>query len=213
MFTGLIEILGTVASRRATGGATRMEIVPGRPLLNLQPGESIAINGACLTAEADSRPDRLVFFLSGETLKRTTLGDFTEGRSVNLERSLRLGDRLGGHLVMGHVDAVGTVRRWERRGEGWELEVAYPAALAPLLAEKGSVAVDGISLTVARLRPESFTVAVIPHTAQATNLAQAAPGARVNLEADLLARYATRALEALRGREGLGIETLRRAGY
>jgi riboflavin synthase alpha subunit len=116
---------------------------------------------------------------------------------------------------MGHVDAVGTIRRWERRGEDWRLEVAYPAALAPLLAPKGSVAVDGISLTVAELESGNFTVAVVPHTAQATTMSGAAPGVRVNLEADILARYAARALEAMGAARGKGVdlEALRRAGF
>ncbi|MEN6625547.1 MAG: riboflavin synthase [Candidatus Sumerlaeia bacterium] len=215
MFTGIIERIGTVLGRAAAPGGARLEISTAPAVSDLRVGESIAINGVCLTVEPPSRPDRLVFFMSGETIGRTTLGGLDKGHKVNLERSLMAGDRLGGHLVMGHVDGIGTIRRWEMRGEAWRLECSYPPELASLLAVKGSVAVDGISLTITELTGETFSVAVIPHTAGQTNLNAAAPGVRVNLEADMLARYVQRALEA-QGRQprgGLTLDTLREAGF
>ncbi len=216
MFTGMIETTGLWLARRAAPGGARLSIEPARPLEDLQIGESIAVNGVCLTVEAESTPRRLDFFLSEETLARSSLGGLGPGRRVNLERSLRLGDRLGGHLVMGHVDGLGRVRRWERRGEAWRLEVEYPPALGPLLATKGSVAIDGISLTVSEMGGDWFAVAVIPHTAAETNLAQTGAGVAVNLEADMLARYVARALEARQGADPqrpLTAEKLREAGF
>src|SRR5690606_34377932 len=139
-------------------------------------------------------PDSLRFFVSQESLARTTLGNGRTGDLLNLERALRADSRLGGHLVMGHVDAVGGITRLDGDGESWTLEVAYPAELAPLIAFKGSIAVHGISLTVASLREGHFSVALIPHTHKATNLHRLAPGAPVNLEADILARYVARSL-------------------
>src|SRR5207247_2464263 len=148
-----------------------------------------------LTAEPASQADSLVFFLSPETLGCTSLARLSPGTLVNIERSLRADSRLGGHLVMGHVDAIGAVRRFEREGEGWILEVAYPRELAPYLAVKGSIAVDGVSLTIARLESNYFAAAIIPHTVQATNLQYVKAGDPVNLEVDILARYVIRALE------------------
>ena len=215
MFTGIIETLGAVHELTQVQGGARLTLAPQTPLRELAEGESIAISGVCLTAESASRPDRLQFFLSAETLSRSTLGDLRPGGWVNLERALRADSRLGGHLVLGHVDAIGTVRRFDRLGEGWTLEVATPTQLAPFLAEKGSVAVDGISLTLAALSEDSFSVAVIPHTAEVTSLRQAAGGTRVNLEADVLARYVVRALQTY-GNKGGGAVTedlLRQAGF
>lgn len=212
MFTGIIERLGSVVGREAAQGGARLEIAVSPAISDLRVGESIAVNGVCLTAEPASRPDRIVFFISGETIERSTLGSAARGMRVNLERSLAAGDRLGGHLVMGHVDGIGTIRRWERRGEAWHLECTYPRELAPLVAVKGSIAIDGISLTIATLAPDAFSVAVIPHTAAETNLSGAAPGARVNLEADVIARYVQRALES-QSTSGLTLDKLREAGF
>ena len=216
MFTGIIQTTGRLAQRRAAPGGARLEIEPAAALDSPRTGESIAVNGVCLTLEQGSAGRRLAFYLSEETLARSTLGRLDQGAAVNIERSLRLGDRLGGHLVMGHVDGLGRVRRWLRQGEGWRLEVEYPGELAPLLAPKGSIAVDGISLTVAELGAEWFSVAVVPHTAEATNLAAIAPGTPVNLEADMIARYVIRALSArgdAGGKPGLTLDSLRQAGF
>jgi len=155
-----------------------------------------------------------------ETLARTTMGQLRAGDRVNLERSLRPTDRLGGHLVLGHVDGVGTVRRFEAVGGGGGrvLEVAPPAELSRYIAFKGSIAVDGISLTAADLLDESFTIAIIPHTLQHTNLSQVRPGSRVNLEVDVLARYVERLTTGGNSRHnppagGLSVESLRDLGY
>lgn len=212
MFTGMIERTGTLAAREAAPGGTRIEVAVNPPIDDLRGGESVAVNGVCLTAEPGSRPDRLVFFVSAETINRSTLGAAARGTRVNLERALAVGDRLGGHLVLGHVDGIGTVRRFERRGEAWHLECSYPRDLAPLIALKGSIAIDGISLTVAALAEDAFSVAVIPHTAAETNLSAAAPGTRVNLEADVLARYVERMMES-QEKTGLTLDKLREAGF
>ena len=173
MFTGIIETLGRVENLSRTGQAgARLAVAPERPLAALAAGESIAVNGVCLTAEKESTDRRLVFFASPESLTRSTLGELRAGDAVNLERALRADGRLGGHLVMGHVDAIGTIQRLERVGEAWDLEVAYPRELASLIAQKGSIAVDGISLTVAALGEGTFTVAVIPFTYDGTRLSR-----------------------------------------
>lgn len=214
MFTGIIEALGRIEAVQSVSGGARMVVCPPRPLEGLQTGESISINGVCQTAEPASTAGRLVFFQSGETLRRSTLGSLKPGDIVNIERALRADSRLGGHFVMGHVDGVGEIRRFDRSGESWTLEVAYPRELGVYMAPKGSVAVDGISLTLAKVTGESFTVAVIPHTVRDTTLSQAAAGRPVNLEADMFARYVVRALEGMAGRgESVSMELLRRAGF
>ncbi len=214
MFTGLIETLGKVRAREDTGTEARIVIKLDPPSADLATGESIAVNGVCLTAEAPSAADRLIFFLSAETLDRTTLSELEPGRTVNLERSLRLGDRLGGHLVSGHVDAVGEVLRLDWPGQGGDLEIAYPTTLAPFITPKGSIAVDGISLTIVDAGKDRFTVALVPQTIQSTTLRHAAAGDRVNLEVDLLARYVVRALEIKSGENaGVSAEELERAGF
>jgi riboflavin synthase len=216
MFTGIIETTGRLQARHDAAGGARLTVAPDRPLAEpLATGESIAVCGVCLTVEPESRADRLVFFLSAETLSRSTLGRLETGALVNLERAMRADGRLGGHLVMGHVDGIGTVRRLERAGEAWELEVAFPAELAPLIAPKGSVAVDGISLTLVEVRRDTFTVAVIPHTIEATHLAHVRRGMDVTLEADVIARYVVRALETMGQTPGARVtgDLLRRAGF
>jgi riboflavin synthase len=217
MFTGIIGQTGSVTLLDRAAGGARMRVAPSAPIEGLAVGESIAVSGACLSVEAGSAGDDLRFFLSDETLARTSLGEAAPGRRVNLERALRPEDRLGGHLVLGHVDGVGVARRLERNGEGWLLEVEHPADLAPFLAVKGSIAVDGISLTVTQVGPDGFGVAVIPLTMERTTLKQTRPGQRVNLEADVLARYVVRGLQALAGGakadSGLSLEKLLAAGF
>lgn len=218
LFTGIIDLLGTLRSLTPASGGARLELAPAAPLADWVAGESIAVNGVCLTVEPDSRPEALRFFLSTETLQRSTLGALEPGALLNLERALRAGDRLGGHIVSGHVDAVGSIVRLEPEGDGWLLEVAAPPQLAPMLAPKGSVCVDGISLTIVRPTRERFSVALIPHTVQATRLRTLGPGVAVNLEVDPLARYVVHALETLRAQDAAASDTamhdlLRRAGY
>lgn len=198
MFTGIIEGTGTVigpGSAGASGVAARLTIDLGPIAQDLKPGDSVAVDGACLTA-AHIRRTLVTFDLSRETLARTTLGRLAPGRKVNLERPLRLGDRLGGHIVLGHVDCVGAVAALDKDPAQTTLTVTAPAAAIARLVPKGSVAVSGISLTVAALARDSFSVAVIPHTLQHTTLLNLSPGDKVNLELDILGKHVERLLAA-----------------
>jgi riboflavin synthase len=196
MFTGLVEALGEVESVSRGDAARRVAVrVPSGWSAETARGDSIAVNGVCLTAVA-VEPGRLAFDLADETLRVTTLGDLAAGDAVNLERPLRLGARLGGHLVLGHVDGVGRVEGSEPEGAGRRLTIALPDGLRPLLIPKGSVAVDGVSLTIAGLGAATFSVALIPHTLAATTLGRRGVGARVNLEMDVLGKYVRALLPA-----------------
>ena len=187
MFSGIIERVGEVATLTpAAGGGARLTIRGGPRGLRI--GESIAVSGACMTVTR-IRGTTFVVDVSPESVRRTTLGALRPGKRVNLERSLRLADRLSGHLVFGHVDGIGELRSVTREGDGALFRFGVPASLARYLVEKGSVAVDGISLTVFECTARSFTVAVIPHTLAVTTLGDRRPGDRVNLESDMLARY------------------------
>jgi len=201
VFAGIIESVGRVARIELQAAGGLLEVAGGPDPTSLQIGESVCTNGVCLTVR--SITDRgFVADLSDETVARTCLGELRKGDLLNLERSLRVGDRISGHFVFGHVDGVGEVVSFDPAGEGWTLRVTVPAGLTPFIVDKGSIAVDGISLTMCACSPESFAVAVIPHTFSATNLAGRRVGDRVNLEADMLARYARRAVEALRSEPG-----------
>ena len=192
MFSGLVSAVGAVRALRPRGGGARLEIacaLGGEPLAE---GESVAVSGPCLTV-ADVTGAGFTADVSPETLRRTTLGALRPGSAVNLERSLRLSDRLGGHLVMGHVDATVPVVAVRPEGEFRVIRVALPGALAPEVAEKGSVAVDGVSLTVAAVGDGWFETAVIPATLGATTLGGLRAGVKVNLETDVLAKYVRRA--------------------
>ena len=194
MFTGIVAAVGRIVSSEAASGGLRLRIdAAGLALDDVAVGDSIAVNGVCLTAVA---LDRTGFEadVSNQTLDCTA--GFPAGARVNLEKALRLADRLGGHLVSGHVDGVGKVRRLEPAGDNWSLAIAAPAELAKYIARKGSIAVNGVSLTVNTVRDAEFVVNLIPHTLQATNLHDLKVGNGVNLEADLLARYAERLLDA-----------------
>lgn len=188
-------------SRPAAGGF-RLAVATALVGADAQPGDSIAVNGCCLTVV--SRRGRgarrvLEFDLLEETWRRTSFAALQPGDPVNLERSLRVGDRLGGHFVTGHVDGTGRIVRWERAGADHVLDIAPPPALLPLLAEKGSIAVDGISLTVAAVTAQTFRVWIIPHTHAVTNLRVRRVGDRVNLEADLIARHVARLVTSAAG--------------
>ncbi len=189
MFTGLVEALGHVEAVAPRGDGRRLVLrVPTDLTGEVTVGESIAVSGVCLTVIAvESR--RLAFDLAEETLRVTTLGELAPGDPVNLERPLRVGARLGGHLVLGHVDGVGRVTGVRPEGSGRRLTVAVPPALRPLLIPKGSVAVDGVSLTVAELGEAEFGVALILHTLAVTTLGTQRVGGRVNLEMDVLGKY------------------------
>jgi riboflavin synthase len=193
MFTGLIEAVGRVASVEAVKGGGRLRV--DTPLgADLRPGDSIAVNGVCLTA---TTVDASGFSadVSPETARVTSMAKARPGDLVNLERPLRADARLGGHFVLGHVDAMGRVVSIQPQGDSWWLEVEFSPALAPLLIPKGSIAVDGISLTIASLAGTRFGVQVVPFTWQHTALPQRAAGDEVNLEADVLGKYVVRLLE------------------
>lgn len=199
MFTGIIEVTGRLARREPRGAGARLTIATARPLARLALGESIAVNGACLTVVA-RRGTRFVVDVSPETLRRTTIGALEPGARLNLERALRIGDRLGGHFVQGHVDGVGRLRTI-RPDADWHLyEFEAPRSLARYLVEKGSIAVDGVSLTIFGCKAATFVVALIPHTLKQTTLGERRPGDRVNLEADVLVKHVASLLPARRVR-------------
>lgn len=193
MFSGIIESLGTVETIDPGADGARLTI-RGLDPTELVIGESICTSGVCLTVREITSYGFLAD-LSGETLRRSNLGRLRAGDVVNLERSLRLGDRLSGHFVFGHVDGVGTVDALDSTGDGFWLRVATDSSLSPYLVDKGSISVDGISLTMCDTGEASFCVAVIPHTFEVTTLSRRKVGDPVNLEIDMLARYARRALE------------------
>lgn len=188
MFTGIIEATGRIGRFARTPGGSRVRITSPGYGSGLSPGESVAVDGACLTVTARGR-DWFEADISPETARRTTLGRARAGRCVNLERPLAASGRLGGHFVQGHVDTTARVLSLRRRREFAEMVIACPAALRGYLVEKGSVAVNGVSLTVASLTRTAFTAALIPHTLEATNLSDIRAGSAVNLEADILAKY------------------------
>jgi riboflavin synthase len=192
MFTGIISDVGKILEIGEDDGR-RMTIETRLPLAEIPLGGSIATSGICFTA-IDKGPDWFTVQASGATLEVTTAGRWAKGDKLNLERSLRIGDELGGHIVFGHVDAVGEILALEPVGESHRLEVRVPATLAPLIAVKGSVAVDGISLTVNETAADRFAVNIIPHSWTHTNLPARAVGDGVNIEVDMLARYVARQL-------------------
>ena len=194
MFSGIIETLGQVVELRPLGAGAELRIHGGLEPSLLTIGESICTNGVCLTVRSIVGQG-FVADLSPETLARTSLGGLRKGERVNLERSLRVGDRISGHFVFGHVDGIGEISALERDGEGFRMRVDAADVVAPFLVDKGSIAVDGISLTMCDVRDASFAVAVVPHTFEVTTLSRRRVGDGVNIEIDMLARYARRALE------------------
>jgi riboflavin synthase len=198
VFTGIVRELGRVAS--AEGGAEGVRLVLEAPTTaaTTSVGDSVSVNGCCLTAEAVEEATIVVHAVP-ETLSRTTLARVGAGDVVNLETAARAGDPLGGHYVQGHVDAVGRVQSVEAEGEGLRVFVEAPDDVLRYCVEKGSVAVDGVSLTVAELADDAFAVALVPHTLEATTLSTLVPGQEVNLEADVLAKYVERLLRARGG--------------
>lgn len=217
MFTGIIEETGLVRSLRTTASGALLIIEAGGTAPGLKRGHSVAVNGVCLTVVEKS--DRSFSCdLSAETLGRSSLGKMRPGLLVNLERPLAVGDRLGGHFVQGHVDGIGTLTSAAPAGEGVEMEFWVPSEFERYLVSKGSVAVDGISLTVAALKRNAFVVAVIPHTFRATNLRILKVSDAVNLEADILAKYFERffqlGMTAERSpKKTLTVESLKEQGY
>ena len=187
MFTGLVADLGTVTSVDATADGVRLAVSTALAP-EIGEGDSVSVNGVCLTATAIA-DGRFSADVMRETLRRSSLAEVAEGAEVNLELPLRAGDRLGGHVVQGHVDGVGTIAEVREDGFSRIVEISAPAETLRYVVEKGSIAVDGISLTVASVTADTFTVALIPETLERTNLGAAAPGQPVNLEVDVLAKY------------------------
>ena len=215
MFTGLIEDVGTVRSLDRSGTAGRLVVTTALPLETVAIGDSVAVNGACLTVVTKGG-GALAFDVSPETLSRTALGGLSPGSRVNLERALRVGDRLGGHLVTGHIDCVATVA--ERCEVSGNILISFriPHEVARYFVAKGSVAVDGISLTVNTVSDDSFSVNIIPHTAAQTTLVTLSPGARVNIETDIIGKYVERLLTVGgdTAREGgITLELLAKSGF
>ena len=197
MFTGIVSAVGAVRETRRTEGA--LELVLDCPYQGLVPGESVAVDGACLTVERVV-PGGFAAHVIGTTLDRTRFGDYAAGQPVNLERALRAGDRLGGHLVQGHVDGVGTVERVAERDDARLLDLRVPAEVARVTVPLGSITVDGVSLTVNDLPgPETIQISLIPFTLQHTTLGLRRPGDRVHLEADTIGKYVKALIEERQG--------------
>ncbi len=195
MFTGLVREVGEVVWLRRSGQAVQLLIKGPRTASRVRIGESVAVNGCCLTVTAQ-RDGQCMFDLLEESLERTNFGRVKPGTAVNLERALRVEGRLGGHFVQGHVDCTAEVLAIEEKGPDLRLDIALPADFARYVAYKGSVAINGVSLTVAEVGPTSFSVWIIPHTLDNTNLGDLEVGDLVNLEFDILAKYVERLLEA-----------------
>lgn len=190
MFTGLIESIGTIARREDLNRGARLEVTAPFAA-ELSEGESVAVNGVCLTA-IGLRAQSFDAELSPETLRATSLGKLNAGGRVNLERAVRADARLGGHFVLGHVDTTAEIVKWEPQGDHWWLELALPKSIEGWVVEKGSIAVDGVSLTIAKLAAQSIGIQIVPHTRSHTNLSDRRLGDFVNLEADIIGKYAAR---------------------
>jgi riboflavin synthase len=213
MFTGIVEELGTVSAFEGRAAGARLTIGCTKVREDLREGASIAVNGVCLTA-TDLRPSSFSADLAPETLRRSNLGALSTGSRVNLERPLSPMGRLSGHIVQGHVDGTGEFLSLDRLGEeNWWLRIRIPAELDPYLVYKGSIALDGISLTIAALEETVLSVAVIPHTYRNTTLAGYRSGARVNIECDILAKHVEKLLRKLELKPALTVERLRDQGY
>lgn len=217
MFTGLVQEKGILAARTMNGDAGKLVIRLNAPLKDPELGESIAINGVCLTLEKVSGTE-LIFHVMAETFHKTNLGILPEGAAVNVERALRLGDRLGGHFVSGHVDGTGRILSFEKAGADTVLRVELPESVRPYVVPKGSIAIDGISLTIASLSGSEFTVRIIPTTWDETDLAFKKSGDLLNLEADMLGKQVRYQLEAMLGKtvkpeKELTMDDLIKAGF
>ena len=200
MFTGLVQRMGTVQQIVSDPPGVRLVIEAGEIALAAQLGDSIAVSGCCLTVVekkiVEKQAGTIAFDAGSETLSRTNLGNLTKGSLVNLERSLRVGDKLGGHFVMGHIDAVGTLHERIDDKDWSTFWFNMPKRLAPQMVSKGSIAVDGVSLTLVEVTEDRFSVALIPHTLSITTLGRLKPGDQVNLESDMLAKYVEKQLQS-----------------
>lgn len=217
MFTGIIEELGTIRGIKAQGNGrdgARLEVSASVVLTDSRLGDSIAVNGVCLTV-VDKSSDWFAADVSAETLRRTSLKQAQAGTRVNLERAMAANSRFGGHIVQGHVDGTGQFLGAKTSGDGWVVRISFPAELMRYIVEKGSITVDGISLTVAALGNDWFEIAVIPHTWKVTNLNALQRGAAVNLEVDVIAKYVERMMQVyvLTPKNELTLEKLGELGY
>lgn len=217
MFTGIIEGLGTLVGKRAAGEASIITVAADFDLSGTRIGDSIAVNGACLTATTLTG-NRFTADVSPETLSKTTFGEARIGQRVNLERALRLSDRLDGHLVSGHIDGLGRLESRERAATAIVLSFSAPPELTRYMIVKGSVAVDGVSLTINHCGDQGFTVSIIPHTAQLTTVGLKAVGDRFNIETDLIGKYVERFLTrgeapAPASGSGINMELLAKSGF
>ena len=213
MFTGIIEELGTVEAVQARSAGSRLTVRCATVLDDMTEGASIAVNGVCLTA-VDPRPGSFSADLAPETLRRSNLGHLRPGSRVNLERPLSPSGRLSGHFVQGHVDGTGEFLSLDELGdENWWLRIRVPAELDPYLVYKGSIAIDGISLTIAALEGDTLAVTIIPHTWRNTTLSGYRPGSRLNLECDVLAKHVEKLLRKIEMKSSLTVEKLREQGY
>lgn len=211
MFTGIIEEMGSVKALRREAGSVQITISASTVLGNTALGDSICVNGVCLTV-VDIGRSEFSADVANETLKVTGLGELQSGQKVNLERALQLSARIGGHLVTGHVDAVGRIREKRQEGNSWRVFIEAPETALRYIIKKGSVAVDGISLTVADVDKTGFSIAMIPHTAKLTTLGFKTAGDSVNLETDIIGKYVERLLSG-RVEGGLNLEFLKGHGF
>jgi riboflavin synthase len=211
MFTGIIEEMGSVKALRREAGTARLTISASKVLGSTALGDSICVNGVCLTV-VDMGRSEFSADVATETLKVTDLGELQSGQKVNLERALQLSARIGGHLVTGHVDAVGRIREKRSEGNSWRVFIEAPETALRYIIKKGSVAVDGISLTVADVDITGFSIAMIPHTAKLTTLGFKSAGDSVNLETDIIGKYVERLLSG-RVEGGLNLEFLKGHGF
>lgn len=213
MFTGLVEGIGKIEAIQPQADGLRLRLTAPFPVSELQLGDSVAVSGPCLTVVAID-PPAFTVEVSGETLRRTNLGEKRPGTTVNLERALRLGDRLGGHLVSGHIDCVGTLLHKTVGPNHMQLVIRLPQGWSRYVVEKGSIAVDGVSLTVNSCRGNEFSVNIIPYTARHTTLIGVQPGDRLNIETDIIAKYIEKLLLHRRQEtEGLSADFLARHGF
>ncbi|MBL8190356.1 MAG: riboflavin synthase [Acidobacteria bacterium] len=214
MFTGIIEELGTIRNIATAQDGARLQVSAKIVLTDAELGNSIAVNGVCLTV-VEQAADWFAADVSAETLRRTSLKQARIGSRVNLERAMSATSRFGGHIVQGHVDGTGELLEAKAVGKSWTVRIGFPSELARYIVEKGSITVDGISLTVAALGTNWLEIAVIPHTWEMTNLSTLARGAAVNLEVDIIAKYVERMIGAyaVPSKETLTLETLTELGY
>lgn len=215
MFTGIIEELGKIASLEKRTDGAKIKIAAKTVCEGTSEGDSIAVNGVCLTA-LEITPNSFTADVSGETLDKSTLGNLKTGSKVNLERAVTPATRLGGHIVQGHVDARGKFLGAKQEGDFWTVKIGFPPEIGQYLVYKGSVSVEGISLTIAELKDDHFEIAVIPKTWELTNLSSLKTGDAVNLEADVIAKYVERILlygKTVEKSEGVTMEKLKKMGF